>query len=167
MEVLNFVIAAQKGDKQAFSQLYLAYKESLYRYAWFKLGNDDDAMDAVADTMLCAFEQIKNLKNSKAFSTYLFSIHRASCAKYQKQIIKEKNNSDLADFENQISSSADFKSIELRDALNKLEDEEKEMVLLSASGFNSKEIASITGYTSGAVRSKLSRTYAKMRTYLE
>lgn len=167
MEIIEYVVSAQKGDKQAFSQLYLAYKDSLYRYAWFRLGNDDDAMDAVADTMLCAFEQIGKLKNPKAFSTYLFAIHRASCVKYQKQIIKEKNNCDLLDLENQISSNTDFKSIELREALNKLDDSEKEIVLLSVSGFNSKEIAKITDYTSGAVRSKLSRALAKMRKYLE
>lgn len=167
MEIYDLVVSAQQGDKQAFSQLYFAYKESLYRYAWFRLGNDDDAMDAVSDTMLSAFEQIGKLKNPKAFSTYLFAIHRASCVKYQKQIIKDKNNSDLAEIENKISSTTDFKSIELRDALEKLDDAEKEIVLLSVSGFNSKEIAKITDYTSGAVRSKLSRALSKMRTYLE
>lgn len=167
MEILNFVIKAQKGDKEAFSQLYYAYKDSLYRYAYFRLGNSEDAMDAVADTMLSAYEQIKKLKNPKAFSTYIFSIHKASCAKYQRQIIKEKNNDDFVDFENKITSSSNINSIEIKDALAKLKDEEQEIVLLSISGFNSKEIAKITGYTSGAARSKLSRALSKMRTYLE
>lgn len=167
MEIIEYVVSAQKGDKDAFSQLYLLYKDSLYRYAWFRLGSEDDAMDAVADTMLCAFEQMGKLKNPKAFSTYLFTIHRASCVKYQKRIIKEKNNGDLAYYKNKISTSAHFKTVELTDALNQLDDTEKEIVLLSISGFKSNEIAKITDYTSGAVRSKLSRALGKMRDILE
>ena len=46
-------------------------------------------------------------------------------------------------------------------------EDEKEIVLLSVvSGLNSNEISVITGLTPGAVRSKLSRSYSKMREFL-
>ena len=38
---------AKSGDKDAFASLYTAYKDKLYRYAYFKLNDPDDAMDAV------------------------------------------------------------------------------------------------------------------------
>ena len=51
--------------------------------------------------------------------------------------------------------------------LSQLKEEEREIVLLSAAaGLTSSEIAGITGMTPGAVRSKLSRSLAKMREYL-
>ncbi len=49
-----------------------------------------------------------------------------------------------------------------------LNDEEREIVLLSvvAAGFKSKEIARISGLTAGSVRSKLSRSLAKLKNEL-
>lgn len=168
MADLNLVVRSRQGDREAFSQLYLEYKDSLYRYAWYKIGDPDYAMDAVSDTMLAALEQIGKLKNPKAFSTYLFRIHAASCSHYVKDVIKARESEDLSEVESGLSASdGDFKALELREALAILNDVEKDIVLLSVSGFNSKEIAKVTGYTSGATRSKLSRALTKMRDFLE
>ena len=97
MADLNLVVRSRQGDREAFSQLYLEYKDSLYRYAWYKIGDPDYAMDAVSDTMLAALEQIGKLKNPKAFSTYLFRIHAASCSHYVKDVIKAKESEDLSE----------------------------------------------------------------------
>lgn len=168
MADLSLVARSQQGDREAFSQLYLEYKDALYRYAWYKIGDPDYAMDAVSDTMLTALEQIGKLKSEKAFSTYLFRIHAVSCSHYVKEIIRAKNSDDLSYVESGLSATdGDFKALELREALAILNDVEKDIVLLSVSGFNSKEIAKVTGYTSGAARSKLSRALSKMRDFLE
>lgn len=167
MDNTKLVQKAKQGDSQAFSQLYLDYRDSLYRYAYYRIGNVDDAMDAVSDTVLMAFQQIKNLKNASAFSTYIFSIHRATCARYIKGLVLSKQKDSLDEIGELEEDEYGFQSLELRQALAQLKDDEREIVLLSVSGFNSKEIAKITDLTSGAVRSKLSRSLAKMRTYLE
>jgi RNA polymerase sigma-70 factor (ECF subfamily) len=58
-------------------------------------------------------------------------------------------------------------SVELTEALSQLGEEERDIVLLSIiSGFNSTEIASLTGLAPGSVRSKLSRSLAKVREFL-
>lgn len=62
----------------------------------------------------------------------------------------------------------DESKTELAQALDILSSDEKEIVLLSVvCSFTSKEISKITGLTAGSVRSKLSRSLAKMRNYLE
>ena len=44
---------ARKGDKQAFSLIFNEdYRKELYILAKSKLGNDEDAKDAVQDTVL-------------------------------------------------------------------------------------------------------------------
>ena len=54
-----------------------------------------------------------------------------------------------------------------QNALLHLSEEERQIVLLSAvAGFTSKEIAATVDLTAGAVRSKLSRSLQKLRTYL-
>ena len=58
-------------------------------------------------------------------------------------------------------------SVELTEALSQLKEEERDIVLLSIiGGFSSTEIASLTGLAPGSVRSKLSRSLAKMREFL-
>ena len=54
----NLIARARAGDKQAFAQLYLQHKDSLYRYAYFKLGNAQDAQDAVSDCIVEAYAGI-------------------------------------------------------------------------------------------------------------
>ena len=72
---------ARAGDKQAFAQLYLQHKDSLYRYAYFKLGNAHDAQDAVADCVAEAYAGISRLKSEKAFVSWIFQIlYRKCCA---------------------------------------------------------------------------------------
>ena len=39
---------ASAGDKEAFAALYMRYRDDLYRYAYFRLGNEEDVRDAVS-----------------------------------------------------------------------------------------------------------------------
>ena len=58
-------------------------------------------------------------------------------------------------------------SVELAEALSQLKEEERDIVLLSIiGGLSSTEISALTGLASGSVRSKLSRSLAKMREFL-
>ena len=52
MDEKLLVKKAKSGDKTAFSSLYRLYKDKLYRYAFYRLGNSDDAQDAVSDAVL-------------------------------------------------------------------------------------------------------------------
>jgi RNA polymerase sigma-70 factor (ECF subfamily) len=170
MEERKLVAMAKSGDKEAFCTLYGLYKDKLYRYAYYRLGNCDDAQYAVADTIAIAFEKIKSLNKASAFPSWIFKIHHINCSKYIKSQITQRetvNIDDLAN-SNSFSQSINNDNSELFEALNILKIEEKEIVLLSVmAGFNSKEIARLTGLTAGSVRSKLSRSLAKMRDFLE
>ena len=56
----------------------------------------------------------------------------------------------------------------LREALDELTEDQKELVLLSAvGGLSSKEIAELTGMAPGSVRSSLSRSLTKVRGYFK
>ena len=69
MDEKELVIRAKKGDIDAFCILYDNYIRKLFNYAYYKLGNSEDAEDVVQDCMLTAFEQLGKLKNPKAFSS--------------------------------------------------------------------------------------------------
>ena len=62
MDEKQLVLNAKNGDKEAFTALYSIYKDRLYRYAFYRLSNPEDAEDAVSECVLSAFWEIKNLK---------------------------------------------------------------------------------------------------------
>ena len=81
---------------------------------------------------------------------------------------RELDDIDTARQSSNLFTIMDESKTELAQALDILSSDEKEIVLLSVvGGFTSKEISKITGLTAGSVRSKLSRSLAKMRNYLE
>lgn len=167
-KLINEAIA---GSKEAFCALYGEYKDSLYRYAFYRLGDPSDAEDAVSECVLAAWKGIGSLRSGKAFGSWIFSIMSACCASRIKAVIKERENLQRAYDEGPgaVSSSAQTPSLrtELAEALGILSDDEREIVLLSiVSGLNSNEIAGITGLAPGSVRSKLSRSLTKMREFL-
>lgn len=166
----ELIKSAKHGDKDAFAMLYGNYESRLYRYACYKLRNRDDACDAVADTIVCAYEEIGSLKKASAFDSWIFSILRAKCNKYIKQQIKQREADDYTTlFDSaELSTTISNESVELKEALAMLNENEREIVLLSViAGLTSREISKITGLTAGSVRSKLSRSLTKMKDFLE
>ena len=154
MKESELVKKAQKGDSDAFCELYNLYKNRLYKYAYYRLSNANDAEDAVMDCVLSAYSQIHKLKKADAFSSWIFKILHSSCIKYIDLQALSDSQSDL--------------SLDLKNALNLLNNDEKDIVLLCAvAGFTSKECSKIIGLKPSSVRSKLSRSLAKMRNYLE
>ena len=169
MSEKELVIKAKGGDIQAFTILYSRYQKKLYSYAFYRLGNASDAEDAVSDCVLSAFEQIEQLKNAEAFSSWIFRILYCCCTSAMKNQINQRHTDNIDDYENMFCITYDEtdEQIELKKALALLDEEEREIVLLSVvAGFKSREIAKINGMTAGSVRSKLSRSLAKMKTYL-
>lgn len=170
MEEKNLVEMAIKGDKDSFCRLYELYRNKLYRYAFYRLGNQHDAEDAVSSCVLSAYQQISALRNAKAFSSWIFRILSASCNAVIKNQIERRNTDDIENCENSLITNMDgvVEKTEIQEALNILNDSEKDIVLLSVvAGFSSKEIARAMDMASGTVRSKLSRSLKKMRNFLE
>lgn len=170
MKESELVKKAQKGDSDAFCELYNLYKNRLYKYAYYRLSNTNDAEDAVMDCVLSAYSQIHKLKKADAFPSWIFKILHSSCIKYIDLQAKSRANSDFEDMKNDVSlsdSQSDL-SLDLKNALSLLNNDEKDIVLLCAvAGFTSKECSKIIGLKPSSVRSKLSRSLAKMRNYLE
>jgi RNA polymerase sigma-70 factor (ECF subfamily) len=162
----ELVLLAKSGDKDAFCKLYGLVKDKLYRYAFYHLGNRHDAEDAVSDCVVSAYQQIVNLKNPHAFYSWIFRILHVSCLPYINLQAQQRKTENLEHCKT--LQTNETHGIEIREALEQLKKDEQEIVLLAViAGLKSKEIAKITGMTAGSVRSKLSRSLAKMRIFLE
>lgn len=169
MSESELVLMAKGGDAAAFSRLYSFYKDKLFRYAYYKLGNGEDAEDAVQSCLLSAFEQIGKLKRPEAFSAWIFKILSVCCANAIKEQIRRRNTDELESYSDLSSPTSErmVEEIELRECLEKLSEKEREIVYLTViAGFKSKEVAKISGYSAGNVRTILSRSITKMKNEL-
>ena len=165
---IRLVRGAKSGSKEDFCALYGLYKDRLYRYALYRLGDATDAEDAVSECVMAAWKDIRSLRDDHAFSAWIFRILHNICAgMIRKKIESREALEKAAESLPLVSDAGASKSAELADALSRLTDEEREIILLSVvSGLTSKEISGITGITPGSCRSKLSRSLAKMREIL-
>lgn len=168
MEEKMLVKRAVTGDREAFAGLYTRYKDSLYRYAFFRLGNDEDAQDAVSACIVAAYENIGKLRNERTFQAWIFKILYRCCCAYIKDQIEQNSRGDISSLERVPADDTRYLSVEIREALAQLDPADKDIVLLSTvAGYNSREISSLTGIKAATIRSRLSRSLAKMRTFLE
>lgn len=60
----NLVKRAQQRDADAFTELMQSQMQSMYKTARAMLRDDEDAADAISDTILICWEKMGQLKKS-------------------------------------------------------------------------------------------------------
>ena len=125
---------AKAYDGDAFVELMEQHRQSMYKIAFAYLKREEDAADAVSETILDCFEHLDALKEPKYFTTWLVRILINNCK-------------DL-----------------LLDYLEPLPKEEQLlMILYYVWGFRTREIAQIVNQKESTVKSRLLRGRAKIR----
>ena len=84
MEVL--VRKAKKGDEEAFIKLIDNYMLQMYKVAKSRMSNEEAIGDAIQETIMSAFKNIKQLKRPEYFNTWLIRILINNC----NSIMKDK-----------------------------------------------------------------------------
>ena len=70
----DLIEKAKKGDKESFTRLVLLVKNELYHVAKARLNNEEDVCDAIQETTITAYKNIKELKDSRYFKTWIIRI---------------------------------------------------------------------------------------------
>lgn len=160
---------AQKGDAQAFGRLYEQVYADLYRFALYTLGSREEAEDAVQETALQTFRGISSLKQPEAFRGWIFKILNTRCSRGITQLMRQRGQTPVEELDlpqEDFSTDTDL-SLWLRDLLDGLEDQDRQLVLLSViGGFSGKEIARMLHRPEGTLRSRLHRALKKLRAQL-
>lgn len=157
------VLSAMQGDRTAYGLLYEEYAADMYRFALSICKNTYDAQDAVQDTALSVFKSISSLKNPEKFKSYLFTSLSNACKKRLTESLVTEESADTA-----YDDSGIELSVTVREALGKLDEQSREILMLSvAGGFKSREIGEILKMPAATVRTKRRRALEKMREELE
>ncbi|MCR5797455.1 MAG: sigma-70 family RNA polymerase sigma factor [Eubacterium sp.] len=160
-----YVEQAKAGDVHAFAKLYEKYYKDLYYFSLSMTGNEHKAEDAVSGATLKAYENLKKLRRSSSFKSWIFQITANECRRLCRQ--KELFIEDVGAQEESTTDDG-FSNSFVAETLAILEPEERLVVTLSIfAGYNSREIGTAIGKKEGSVRSIKSRAFAKLRTRLD
>ena len=151
---------AIKGDKEAFVYLINEHRLSLYRIAKGILKDDYKVEDAISNTIIKAFENIKKLKKAEYFKTWLIRILINECNLTLK---KEKRILYLEDSVKEEAYIDLYENIDLINAIETLDDDLKLVTILYYfEDIDQKEIAKIISLKESTVRTKLFRARKKL-----
>lgn len=154
---------AQKDDTDAFIQLIEENKIALYKVAKSYLKNEEDIADVMQDTILSAYEHIKELKALSYFKTWLTRILINRCTDLVRQ---QKRLVSIEEAEEPTGTlvESDYGFYEL---LNELPENDRILFLLYyGEGFNIREIAEILEWNENTVKSRLQRGRKKLERVL-
>ena len=161
-------------DAEVFTRLYSVVAKDLYRLALYFLKNKEDAEDIVSEAVLDAYRQIESLRDDSLFRNWIVKILTNKCRmklKYYAQSKEEvsDNVTELSDERTKREAyNAEFNSLELKEMLMELENEERFIICLSVfEGYKGDEIARILGLNPATVRSKKQRALAKLKAVIK
>ena len=78
--------AFQAGNRSAFDQLVVKYKDRLFNLCFWVLGDYHDANDSAQETFIKVFRSLKGFRFESAFSTWLYRIAINTCKNKLKSL---------------------------------------------------------------------------------
>lgn len=158
----GYLIDQAKGRApDAFAELMQLYMQDMYRVALAILMNDEDAADAIQDTILACWEKIHTLRKREFFKTWLTRILINKCYDIRK---KRRNCVELEEYAEPITE--DKSDWEFREALESLDEKYRIiMTLFYSQGYRIDEIADMLKLPKSTVQTRLQRGRERLAVY--
>ncbi|MGV8074537.1 MAG: RNA polymerase sigma factor [Syntrophobacteraceae bacterium] len=165
------------GDARAFDFLVHRFKDRVFNLSYRMLGDYDEANDCAQEAFVKAYRALKDFRFEASFSTWLCTIAANTCRNRLKSL-EYRTRKKMVTINPTVSSQGVQSPLEIEDpgpsALDQLTRQEQEAVIQKAidnltedhkavvilrdvEGLSYEEIAKITGYNPGTVKSKLAR----------
>jgi len=153
--------AFKRGEGPAFRELFDRYKNPIYGFVKRRVGDPARAEEITQDVFMALVQSRNGYEVRSSFRTYLYRIAMNRVASEHR---KNKEESDPPD----VAASSELSVVQqVRDALEKIEPEQKQVVMLREyEGLSYQEIAEVLKVPVGTVRSKLFRAKLALRELL-
>ncbi len=157
----SYVVKAKNGDMRTLLYLVNENRLDIYKVAKGILHSEDDVEDAIQNTVIKVFENIKTLKQDEFFETWMIRILINECNN-----IMRKNKRVLQFQESLVVENYDdiYEKLDLINAIASLNNELKIITrLYYFEDMSTVEIAKILNIPEGTVRSRLARAREKLK----
>jgi RNA polymerase sigma-70 factor (ECF subfamily) len=167
----ELMLDVSQGNLDAMAHIFERYNKRLYNF-YFQMIRDKAVCEDMTQTVFYKVMRYRTSYKGGQFVSWIFRIARNV---FSDQYQKSKKTSNTENLELVANKNTDSK-IEINDniahlynALDKLNNEEKELIVLNRfQGIKYEKIAEIVGSSEGAVKVKMHRIIKKLKTvYLE
>ena len=147
-------------SREEFARRVQAIRERLYRAAYLYLGSEADALEAVDEAVYQALRNLKKLRRSEYFETWLTRILINECHKElrrRKRFAPEEAMHDAA-------APEELDHLPLKDAIARLPEELRSVIILRYfAGFTQLETAQSLDIPQGTVATRQRRALELLR----
>lgn len=151
--------------KEQLGQLIIASEDMMYHVAKTLLYSDADCADAIQEAIVKAFSNLHTLRQDSFAKTWLVRILINECYAIMR---REKRIVSLEDFNAEDTAAEQTDYSDLYEAIYRLPQEARlSVTLYYMEGYSVKEIANLMDTTESAVKNRLARARAKLKTELE
>jgi RNA polymerase sigma-70 factor (ECF subfamily) len=168
--------AARQGDGNALEALLKDVQPRIYRFSLKMCGRTEDAQDVLQDTLFAAARTVRGFRGASSVSTWLYTIARSFCIKKRRRRVFAPTvvslEADPAAARTAVAPGPDPERTlvdrelgsALQAAISALEPASREvLVLRDMEGLPADEVATITGLSVSAVKSRLHRARLAVR----
>jgi RNA polymerase sigma-70 factor, ECF subfamily len=182
MDETALIRDAQRGEIDAYNALVLHFQEQAFNVAYRIMGDSDSAADATQEAFIAAYRAIRSFRGG-SFKAWLLRIVTNACYdELRRRKRRPQASLDALHLEEDAPSSsltAHTESPEgytqrmelqaaIRDCLQSLPDDQRAIAVLSdIEGLSYEEISESVGVALGTVKSRLSRSRARLRDCLQ
>ena len=181
----RLIVAASAGDREAFGQIVSLYEKLVYNTIRLKVPGEQDAMDLSQEVFIKLWRSIGKYRGDCKFSTWIYKIAINASLDYLRKASHsatealptlnddegDEKQIEIADESAAASPERTLEKAEtvraVRDAIARLNDEQREVILLrDIEGYSYEEISEMLTLEIGTVKSRINRARAHLREML-
>ena len=156
-----------QGDRDALKIIHQHMNRQIYAVAYSVLRDFSLADDIVQETYVKILEKAFSYRKGTNARAWVLSVARNLAIDLFRHRRFEGTEETFADQAMRFDESAVVSSMEVKQALDRLDDEERQIITLKIyAGLRHKEIASLLGMTEEAAKKKYQRAAVKLRELL-
>ena len=163
----------QKGDIDAFDEVFKKYGDRLFGFALNYLKSKEETEGLVQNVFLKIWENRKNLKKESSLKSYLFTIaYHEMCQIFKKKQMHEKylsNKNSTSDLTTNLEEQLEYKAtLEQVDKLIEQLPEKQRLIFIKSKkeGKSTKEIAKEMNLAPGTVDNQISAALKFLRNHI-
>ena len=140
-------------------------KQTAFGVAYLILKNTSDCEDAMSAAIVKAYEHRNALLKRGSFRAWLLRILRNEAYTILRERRKVIETDEIPETPEPFPDAD--RSLDLRTALMRLREEQRNVLYLQEEGYSMEEIAAVLNVPVGTVKSRISRAKETLRSYLE
>ena len=162
--------ACQTGDREAFRELFEAYKDKVFSIAVYSMGGDQAAASDVSQQIfLKLINSIRHFRGDSAFTTWLYRLVVNACIDEQRKRARllQLDDNPIETNQDRCPQERQFARLEVSEqvqtAINELTPKLRMPILLKyGEGLSYEEIAEVLECSMGTVSSRLNRGHQSL-----